>query len=329
MKETTKPPNSTGRCATRIFEIFVQDGFSDYELASVTATLQAANKIGKYELFDWRFVSDNPGLVKGSGGSFVRAAPSIPDHGLADWMIVIGSEKPNVGVWLKRARLMQSRGLITVLLSGAATAYIKVTNVTDSAITTHWRDTIVLQEIGYYPGLTSRFSEKSGGIITSAGSGSTSELVIGLIADFMAPQEVAELGSYLLIHTIRSNDTEQPKHISDNTNLFDHRISQAVKLMEGSIEEPIPVNELSKKVGLSTRQLERIFNDVFNTSPARFYRQLRIKRARVMLVETQMSLADVASATGFTAASTLSKAFRDEFGESPREVRVRNKIRLL
>lgn len=214
-------------------------------------------------------------------------------------------------------------------LSGAATAYIKATKITDGAVTTHWRDGAILQETGYYPRLTSRFSEKSGSVITAAGSGSTAELLIGIISEFMTPHEIAELGSHMLIHTIRRRSTEQPKHISDNTNLFDHRISQALSLMENAIEEPQSVRELAQNVGLSQRQLERTFNDTFQMSPARFYRKLRVKRARALLDETHISLADIASATGFASASTLSKAFRDVYQVSLSEIRARKKTKLL
>jgi transcriptional regulator GlxA family with amidase domain len=328
-EHTLQPSKNDVKPKILSFEIFVQNGFSEFELASVTTTIQAANKIRSVKLFDWRFVSDTPGFVTGATGGFVRAAPSIPDHGLADWMIVIGSEKPNVDTWLKRVRSMRRRGLVSVLLSGAATAYIKATNITEGAITTHWCDVVVLQETDYYPRLSFRFSEKSGHVITSAGSGSTTELVIGLISELLEPHEIAELASYLLIHTIRGNSTEQPKQISDNKNLLDNRIIQAVKLMEGAIEFPITVFEVSQKLDLSARQLERAFKAALNISPSKFYRQLRVKRARILLSETRMSLFEVAGATGFASSSTLTNAFREEFGESPNEMRARFKTQIL
>jgi len=165
----------------------VQNGFSEFELASIIRALQAANEIKAEQFFKWQFVSDKPGLVKGASGVLVRAVPSIPDHAFANWMIVVGSENPEVETRLKRARAMHQRGLTAILLSGAATAYIKATNTTDGATTTHWRDTVILRETFYYRHLTTRFSEKSGNIITSASSGSTAELVIGLISEFLAP----------------------------------------------------------------------------------------------------------------------------------------------
>lgn len=318
-----------GRSASFTFEIFVQDGFSEFELASITKTLQTANEIKAEQLFNWRFVSDKPGLVSGSRDVLVRAAPSIPDHAFADWMIVIGSENPDVEIWLKRARAMHQQGLTAILLSGAATAYIKAINATDGAITTHWRDAVILHETGYYPCLTNRFSEKSGNIITSAGSGSTVELVIGLISQHLAPHEIAELGNHLLIPMIRCSETEQPRRIGDQTNLFDQRLALVIGMMERAIEDPLTMQVLAKKAKLSTRQIERMFNQVFEMSPARFYRRLRLKRARALLKETQLSLIDIASATGFGSRDTLSTRFRSEFGVLPSTMRADHKTKYL
>ncbi len=311
------------------FELFVQAGFSELELASVTETLQIANGLGSADRFSWNFISDQPGMVKGSAGMLVQAGPAIPDHMLADWMIVIGAKRQQPEVWLKRLRSMQRNNLGVALLSSAATAYIRHTKKTAGAVTTHWRDFHVLSETGDYPQLTSRLSENSGGVVTSAGAASTAELVIALIAEQLAPHEVAELGNHLLVQTIRNNRTEQPKAISDHQSLFADKIGQTIRLMEESIDEPMPVSELSKAINLSVRQLERQFQSVLKTSPSRFYKQLRLKRARLLLDQTQMSLAEISVATGFSSTGILSKAFRDEYGESPMKSRARTEIRLM
>ncbi len=328
-KPWTQKPNIKNGPASLTFEIFVQSGFSEFELASITKTLHATNEIKAERFFKWRFVSDKPGLIEGSGGVMVRAAPSIPDHAFADRMIVIGSENPEIATWLKRARAMHQRGTTAILLSGAATAFIKATNITDGAITTHWRDIVVLHETGYHPRLTNRFSEKTGNIITSAGSGSTAELIIGLISEFLAPHEIAELENHLWIPTIRGSETKQPKHIGENKNLFDQRLSLVICMMDSAMEDPISMERLAKKVKLSTRQIERMFNTAFAMSPARFYRRLRLKRARVLLRETQLSLIEIASATGFGSRNTFSARFRREFGVLPSEMRAGKKSRYL
>lgn len=314
--------------APHVFELFVSKGFCGFELAAATHVLRCANALMTRELFEWRFVSDKPGLVTGKDGMLVRAEPAIPDHGFGDAMIVVGGNT-TAEAWLPRLRAMQRRSLPVVLLSDAATAYIRAVKAPPGKVTTHWRDVFTLQETGYFPNLTSRFAERSDGVVTAAGAGATAELVIGLIAPWMQSTQVAELGNQLLLHTIRKGDAEQPKDIADNAGLFDARVTEAIRLMENSIAEPMSMAELTDQAGLSTRHLERVFRKVFNDTPAKFYKRLRARKARAMIEETLMPMVEIAVATGFGSSDTLARAVRDEYGMTPSKMRARRKITLL
>ena len=313
----------------RSFELYLGKGFSELELSAITHTLMQANDTLAEELFTWRFVSDQPGFVTGASGMMVRAEPAIMDHGFSDVMVVVGGAQDDKPAWLPRARAMQRQSRLVVLLSDAATAYIKSATKPVGKVTTHWRDLAPLEETGYHPNLTSRFSENSNGIVTAAGVGATSELVIGLISSQMQARHIAELGNRLLLHTIRKSDAEQPKDIADNEGLFDVHVTQAIRLMEDTLAEPMPMAELTAQVGLSTRHLERVFRKVFNDSPARFYKKLRAKRARNMIEDTLLPMVDIAVATGFGSVNTLSKAVKDEYGITPSKMRSRRRIKLL
>ena len=72
--------------------------------------------------------------------------------------------------------------------------------------------------------------------------------------------------------------------------------------MEENLEEPLDRGQLAKAAGLSTRQLERLFRKYLNRSPARYYVELRLNRARLLLLQTNMSVIDVALACGFVSA---------------------------
>jgi len=225
--------------------------------------------------------------------------------------------------------MMQRQGLSVVLLSDAATAYIRSSQRLEGRITTHWRDIELLNETGYYPNLSARLSESSGGIITGAGVGATTDLIIGLIASYLSAPMIAELGNRLLLNTLRKSTAEQPKKISDSPSLFDNRMRDVIAIMEDSISEPLPMTEITKQAGVSTRQLERVFREVFDESPARFYKVLRIKHARSLVEETLLPLVEVALASGFGSTSTMSAALRSEYGLTAHQMRQRKKVRLL
>lgn len=308
-------------------EIFIQKNFSEIEAASITSTLAVANKVGKLFQFRWRFVSDTPGLVEGEGGFLARSEPSVFDHNLPDLLIVVGGHNASPNGWMARKRAMQRIGRTTVLLSGSATAYIRATHSCERDFTTHWRDVLILSEEGFYPSLSTRYVESSDGVITSAGSNYTSELVISILASYLSRKELAEIASQLMIRTVRNRTAEQPKGVSFIKNAFCPTVSQAIRLMEQNISEPLSIKEISLQLKASIRQIERSFNAQLNMSPSRFYKRLRTQNAHLLLTETEIPLIEVALSAGFSSVSGLSNAVRTEYGVTPTQARLGSRLR--
>ena len=91
--------------------------------------------------------------------------------------------------------------------------------------------------------------------------------------------------------------------------------------MEEGLEEPYSQTELARKANLSTRQLERLFRKYLQTTPTRYYLNLRLARARFLLRQTSMSILSIALACGFVSASHFSKCYREIYGRTPRAER--------
>lgn len=101
----------------------------------------------------------------------------------------------------------------------------------------------------------------------------------------------------------------------------DPRIRAVLITMEQHIEGRLPIEELAASVGLSRRQLERLFMGETKSSPALVYRRVRMERAKQLLVKTKASLIEIALEVGFENASHFSRAFSQTFGKSPTKVR--------
>jgi transcriptional regulator GlxA family with amidase domain len=99
------------------------------------------------------------------------------------------------------------------------------------------------------------------------------------------------------------------------------KLIQAIGEMERNVEEALTREEIAARVGLSRRQLERLFRRYLNTSPARYYLRLRLERARLLLTQSTMPVTEIAFACGFTSASHFSKCYRDMFTRTPRDER--------
>ena len=127
----------------------------------------------------------------------------------------------------------------------------------------------------------------------------------------------AGVAEQFIYERIRRSDDKQKiplKHIVGNRS---GKLVIAVELMEANIREPISQEDLATYVGLSRRQLQRLFQRYLNCAPSRYYLQLRLKRARELLLQTSMSLVEVASLSGFVSTSHFSKSYKEYFGHSP------------
>ena len=94
--------------------------------------------------------------------------------------------------------------------------------------------------------------------------------------------------------------------------------------MENTIEEPLSQIEISKYAKLSNRQLERLFKKYLNSTPTKYYLNLRLAKARDLIRQTSMSILSIALACGFVSSSHFSKCYKEYFNKSPREERLVN-----
>lgn len=91
----------------------------------------------------------------------------------------------------------------------------------------------------------------------------------------------------------------------------------ALELMQKNIEEPLSIPELASCTGISKRQLERRFGRFVGATPSRYYLELRLTRARQLVLQTNRSITEIAISTGFVSLPHFQKRFRDFFGAAP------------
>jgi AraC-like DNA-binding protein len=87
--------------------------------------------------------------------------------------------------------------------------------------------------------------------------------------------------------------------------------------MHANIDEPLSVDEVATAAGISRRQLERLFKRHVGQVPTRYYQQMRLRRARQLLLQSGMSIMAIAQACGFRSPPHFSKAYRAHFGHTP------------
>lgn len=87
--------------------------------------------------------------------------------------------------------------------------------------------------------------------------------------------------------------------------------------MHRNLEGPLTFDELSEWGHVSRRQMERLFKKYLGVTPARYYNSIRLNMGHSLLVETDLSVMEIAIACGFNSSIRFSKSFKEKFGQNP------------
>ena len=169
--------------------------------------------------------------------------------------------------------------------------------------------------------------------ITCSGGGGTAELALHLIEKHLSRPLARKASHILLLDRPRRGDTPSlqphPPISEDIEHVVDQRVRRAMMEMEQNMIDPLPISSVAKRLGISSRQLERLFQSVLGIRPAVFYRMIRLRYARSLLSQGEMSITQVAIETGFSDCAHFSRQFKTMFGHSPSSVKGRSEQPLL
>jgi transcriptional regulator GlxA family with amidase domain len=127
----------------------------------------------------------------------------------------------------------------------------------------------------------------------------------------------AGIAEQFIYERIRRSDDEQRVPLRYSEGRQSEKLLSAAGLMEANIKEPISQEELAAYVGLSRRQLQRLFQRYLSCTPSSYYLKIRLQQARQLLRQTSNSIVEISVSTGFISSSHFSKAYRETYGHSP------------
>lgn len=165
--------------------------------------------------------------------------------------------------------------------------------------------------------------ELDGPHLSCCGGGASADFALTLVEALYGANVQAEIKEALCIDKVRGPEERQRVALQARFGALQPKLSEAVTLMESNIEEPLSTDDIAGLVGLSRRQLERLFKQYLGSLPSRYYLELRLQRARQLLLETNHSIVQVGLMCGFSSGSHFSTAFGALFGNTPREERQR------
>ncbi|MCW7539752.1 helix-turn-helix domain-containing protein [Aquabacterium sp. A7-Y] len=272
------------------------------ELAMLAAVLQAAAAHEPQALqFAW--------LPAGQG---IESAPAL---------LVVAEAPPaeaSAGDLLKR---LAEQALHVVLIGPAVRWFAATRWARGRRVALHWADLGAHEQLPEQVIASPAIIEAGEQWTTCCGGAATHDLALLLVEAVCGPRVRQAVQDECCLERVRAPASRQRSALPGSVGQLVPRLAEAVALMEANIEEPLQSEELAELVGMSRRQLERLFKQHLDSVPSRYYLELRLARARRLLRETRHSLLQIALMCGFSSGSHFSTSYSAVYGVTPRDER--------
>ncbi len=312
------------------FLVLLLPGFSQLCLSSLVDPLRLANTLSGHELFRWKLTSlDGRSVASVSGitvevsGSFAESAGAALYEKQAAVMVCAGEGVESHGSLELRALLRRAaRGRLPIYALGTATWLLADAGLlNDARCTIHWGKMAALSESFYDLAIDDALFVRDGQIVTCAGELAAFDLAIDIVQLRCGTEVARSICQHVTADRWRDGASCQSVPPGLRYGNAGKKLLRIIHLMERNIEEPLSLEEISERVSLSRRQIERLFERYLSTTPWQHYLGLRLAKARQLIELTPMPIMDVAVACGFVSSSHFSKSFRDHFQVLPSKLR--------
>ncbi len=314
-------------CQTEHVGFFLIPEFSMISFAAVVDPLRMANRLSGKPLYKWHFYGLHDEPVHCSNGIAIAPSRAMDDTDNLNRLFVVAGinahlveEKP-VFKWLRQ--LSRNR----VALGGTSTGSLLLARaglLKGHTCTIHWENRESMQEEFPSLNVSGELYEIDGRISTCSGGLAGLDMILQIIALQHGEALANDVAEQCIHPHIRPAHEKQRMKFQLRYHANHPRLVQALELMRENLEEVLTCEEIGQLVGISTRQLERLFHQNLEMSPAQYYMELRLERARHLLEQSSMTILQIATACGFSSTSYFSRCYRKKYQRSPREERIRH-----
>jgi AraC family carnitine catabolism transcriptional activator len=298
--------------------------FSMMAFFSAVEPLRIANRISGRPLFEWMLISENGGSVTASNGMTLLADQTIEAvHYLPSLALCSGFDperylSPALVRWLRR---LSAAGCVLGGLDTGCFVLAAAGLLNGERVTLHWESLPSFKERFPAIATSNELFELGARRFSCAGGTAAMDMALDVIARRHGQRLAIDVSEQLVHERMRTRHDQQRMTLARRLDTHNARLVEAVDLMERHLETPLSLADVARRSRVSLRQLQRIFEHELGNSPRDWYLGLRLERAYHLLTETDLDVLVVGLACGFASSSSFSRAFRQRYGRSPREVR--------
>lgn len=305
---------------TQHFVFLLLENFSHLAFSCALEPLRIANLVAGRELYRWSLASEDGTSATCSNRSVTLVNRGLEPLSHIDRLFLISGihvqnhTTPAVLNFLRREKAAGTA--IGAICSGAyVLAKAGFLNGCDTAV--HWEFHDLFCEEFPKVALVRNVFVADAKHITASGGTAAADLMLHLIARDHGQDLATAIADQMVYNAVREGTAAQRVSLQSRLGTRNAHLTRAIAIIEENLEDPIATCELAERLGISTRQLERLFGKYLNTSPKKYFLDLRLHRARNLIVQTEQSITEIAVACGFNSSSHFSKVFRKQYGISP------------
>ena len=322
--------NSTNRPVLSIV-IVVSPHFNVSATTSFIDPFRAANYLSGSTRFSWRYTSEKGGIVESSSGLAVLTEPLEALDDRAPWLALVSTSwTPEVFLSPPLRRRLRTWSHQGTLLGGLDTGAIVLANaglLNNKSATVHYEHIDAFIELAPDTHVSENTCVFEDRVFSCSGGSAATDAGLRLVRSVAGESMSNAAARYLFHHDIRGDDVSQnPKHLEPMGYTAPNIVKRAIDLMEQNLENPVSIPHIAETLGISQRQLGRVFRASVHKTPVEYYRDIRLDRARGLVTQTEMTFSEVAAASGFNSQVHFSRSYTQRFGLPPSSDRVQGRV---
>jgi transcriptional regulator GlxA family with amidase domain len=298
-------------------------GFPMSCLTSMIEPLRAANEIAGRMGFDWTLVSENGQKVMASANVAFDPDRSLENlDGLDQLFLLSGPSTPFANPSSSEGKLRKAarHGMTMGAVSGGVFPLARAGLLGGHKTSVHWCYAAAFE--AEFPDLkaTDAVIAFDGRRVTASGAAAAFDLSLHMIEESMGSDVATEVACWFQHPMVRGQEVIQRVPTVNNASTDDMLppiVREAVEMFATHISDPVNVADVANAIGVSVRQVERMFKKTTGKSPLHYYRAMRMKAARQLVLYSKDTLTEIALAVGYASATPMIQNYEEVFGVHP------------
>ncbi|VAW19588.1 Transcriptional regulator containing an amidase domain and an AraC-type DNA-binding HTH domain [hydrothermal vent metagenome] len=312
-----------------IFVIFLLSSLSMMSLAATIEPMRSLNRLLNRTSYIWRLASLDGAPVEISNGISLETMPIEEALEGADYLFVCGGARvlhEDGSAYLAKLREAARNGISIGALSTGSFLLARAGLLTGYRCTIHWENRPAFKEDFPFLECTNNLYEIDRNRLTCSGGTAAMDLMLHLIEQKHGREAARAVANQFHHERIRDDHSIQHGGSQELFKRLPAGLQAAIAIMQDNIEDTVSIPSLAAEIGLSVRQLQRLFLQNTALTPYRYYMKLRLQHARELLLYSDLSITEVAICVGFTSTSHFATCYKRVFGVRPSETRLPKRL---